>query len=77
VHGEDLTVLFARLVDRGFFVIREGRYLYAAAPDVDETVDELARFYARRVVAVTNLIHANAARSVLELAEAARGSRNE
>jgi hypothetical protein len=72
VHGDELSLLFGRLVARGFFTVREGRYLYAAAPNVDETVQELARCYAQHVVAVTNLIHANAAQRVRALTETAR-----
>ena len=77
VRGDELARLFGRLVDRGFFVVREGRYLYAAPPDVDETVKELARFYAQHVVAVTNIIHANTSQSVRELTEAVRRRREE
>lgn len=77
VHRDDLALLFGRLVNRGFLVLGEGRYLYAAAPDLDETVHELASLYAQRVVEVTNLIHADTARKVLELVDAAQWSRKE
>src|SRR6185436_18233652 len=65
----EVARLFARLAQRGFFTACEGRYLYAAAPDVDATVGGLAAAYARNVVAVTNLIHMKSAAGALELAE--------
>lgn len=69
VSDNEAARLFATLVSRGFLAAREGRYLYAAAPNLDATIGELASAYARNVVAVTNLVHANTAANVLQLAE--------
>jgi len=72
VSDNEAARLLATLAQRGFFTEREGRFLYAAAPDVDATVADLAAAYARNVVAVTNLIHANITANVLKLAEVAQ-----
>lgn len=76
--GEPVVVhLFGTLVDRGFFTVREGRFRYAAPPDVDQTVRELAVAYGRHTIVVTNLIHQTSAARVLELAGAVRERRGE
>jgi hypothetical protein len=62
--------LLEKLADNGFLKTREGRYLYAADADVDEAVAGLAIAYSHHVVAITNLIHANSASRVRELADA-------
>jgi len=76
LSDNEVARLFAKLAQRGFFAACEGRYLYAAAPDVDATVRDLAAAYARNVVAVTNLIHMKSAAGALELAEMSRRRRD-
>jgi hypothetical protein len=65
--------VLAELRERGFFAQECERYRYApASPELAAVLDDLAAAYSRQLVAVTQLIHAKASRSVRDFANAFR-----
>lgn len=69
VSGHILSVL----CKRGFLVESEMRFRYApSTPALDAATAELAAWYSQDLIAVTHLIHAKPAPSVLRFADAFR-----
>lgn len=67
------TYVLSILAERGFIVERARRYAYKpVSPELEHTVDLLASTYASQLIAVTHLIHAKPAASVLQFAKAFR-----
>jgi len=55
----EVSELLTRLCADGFLALHEGAYRYACrSPEQQAMVDRLAEAYSRRLIPVTNLIHA-------------------
>jgi hypothetical protein len=73
VDERNAAELLEKLSGKGFCSLQAGGYRYApATPELDAAVSELAHTYARRVVAVTQLIHKKPSASVRQFAAAFR-----
>jgi len=66
----EASSLLARLAEDGFLVEDRGGYWFrCATPEMERSLDALAAFYPKHLIAVTNLIHSKP-RRIREFADA-------
>lgn len=68
----EVAKLLADLDHQGLVHVHEHRIAYAASDDLQRRIDELATFYSRHVVAVSDLIHSATDRKAHHFADAFR-----